>query len=298
MAGPTLNPLSEHLEQHRSLIEERLRKETQYGEGCPAELKEAIQHSLLAGGKRLRPLLVLLACEACGGRAEDALPAASAVEMIHTYSLIHDDLPAMDDDDLRRGQPSCHAKFGEGNAILAGDALLAQAFEVLGGEIEPKRVAAQCCVELAKAAGATSLVGGQFDDLSAEFSAGTLNDLEAIHHRKTGALLRVSLRLGALVAEAPSFLVDALDQFGANLGLAFQITDDLLDLQGDEATIGKTTGKDAKSGKLTYPALLGADLSVERAQRLIDEAIGHLQPLGAMANNLTSIARFVLERNR
>src|SRR5262245_45939416 len=194
-----LTELSHRLRQQ---IDEALAAYSQYGPDCPRELAQAIRHSLLAPAKRLRPTLVLMACQACGCDFRAALPAACAVEMVHTYSLIHDDLPAMDDDDMRRGRPSCHAMFGEATAILAGDALLAQAFEVLATDTQPPEAAARCCGELGRAAGACNLVGGQEDDLAAEHEAGELEHLERIHRRKTGAMLSVSLRLGAIVASA------------------------------------------------------------------------------------------------
>jgi geranylgeranyl diphosphate synthase type II len=268
-----------------------------YDGDCPENLAAAIRHSLLAPCKRLRPLLVLMAAEACGYDASGALPAACAVEMIHTYSLIHDDLPAMDDDDMRRGRPSCHAKFGEATAILAGDALLAQAFEVLAIDTQPASVAARCCAELARAAGASALVGGQEDDLRSEFTGGGLEQLEAIHRRKTGAMIRVALRLGGIVAEADDKRLAALDTYGEKLGLAFQIVDDLLDLRGDEAALGKRTRKDGDHGKLTFPALLGEVESNRRAAELIDEAIAALVPLAQEAGQLEALARYVLERN-
>src|SRR5688572_16823980 len=218
----------------RQLVDIALAQYAEYGDETPSHLAQAIRHSLLAPGKRLRPLLVLMACQACGYDPRAALPAACAVEMIHTYSLIHDDLPAMDDDDMRRGRPSCHAAFGEATAILAGDALLAQAFEVLATEIHPSQLAARCCGELARAAGAAQLVGGQADDLQAEFAALSYDQLRRIHRRKTGAMIRVSLRLGAIVGQADDARLAALDTYGERLGLAFQIIDDLLDLEGNE----------------------------------------------------------------
>src|SRR5262245_44386797 len=233
-------------------VDEALEKYTQYPADCPHELAEAIRHSLLAPAKRLRPMLVLLAAEACGCDSRRAMPAACAVEMVHTYSLIHDDLPAMDDDDLRRGRPSCHAKFGEATAILAGDALLAQAFEAIATGIQPPAVAAQCCGELARAAGACNLVGGQEDDLKGEFTSRGIDDLVLIQRRKTGAMIRVSLRLGALVGGAGEAKLAALSLYGEKLGMAFQIVDDLLDLEGDEEALGKRTGKDSNHGKLTF----------------------------------------------
>ena len=187
----------------REQIDRALSQYTSFDDDCPEQLREAVRYSLLAPGKRLRPMLVLLAAEACGGQPQQALPAACAVEMIHAYSLVHDDLPAMDDDDLRRGRPTCHKAFGEAVAILAGDALLTLAFEVLARDIKPPAVAAECCALLGRAAGATALVGGQADDLAGEFSNGGIDALEAIHRRKTGAMLLVSLQLGG-VWPAPS----------------------------------------------------------------------------------------------
>ena len=256
-----------------------------------------MRYSLLAPGKRLRPLLVLLAIEACGGEIEAAMPAACAVEMVHAYSLIHDDLPAMDDDDLRRGLPTCHKKFGEATAILAGDGLLALAFEVLAKGIEPPATAAACCAALAEAAGPCRLVGGQADDLLGA-NGGGIEHLEAIHRRKTGAMIAVSLQLGAMVAAARPEALDAIERYGQAIGLAFQITDDLLDFQGNEADVGKRVGKDIERGKLTFPGLLGVEAGRRRAERLVDEARAALAPLGPRAACLEALARFVLERNR
>jgi len=287
----------------RPRIDAALQSRSAPADGCPGELCEAIRHSLLAPGKRLRPMLVLMAAESCGGTIERAMPAACAVEMVHAYSLIHDDLPAMDDDDLRRGRPSCHKAFGEAVAILAGDALLTRAFEVLATEIRPAEVAAACCAALAEAAGPRGMVGGQADDIAvaaAPHKAGlsSLADLESIHRRKTGAMIGVSLRLGALISDANAGQLSALEAYGRRLGLAFQITDDLLDVQSDEQTVGKRVGKDADCGKLTFPGLLGLDRSRDRAVQLIDEACEALVPFAARAEGLESLARYVLERNR
>jgi geranylgeranyl diphosphate synthase type II len=265
---------------------------------------EAMRYSLLAPGKRLRPILVLLAAEACGGDADRAWPAACAVEMIHAYSLIHDDLPAMDDDDMRRGQPTCHKKFGEALAILAGDALLTRAFEVLA-EGYADRTAAACCRELARAAGAAGMVGGQVEDLAWEQrDERNVEGLEELHGRKTGALIRAGLRLGALAAyegrpqPPPPELLDRLDGYGRCLGLAFQIVDDLLDVEGDAEQTGKRVGKDAARGKLTYPGFLGVAESRHRAQRLGREACEYLEPLGGNAARLRALVAYVLERDR
>lgn len=279
-------------------IEAGLDSYTQPQPGCPPQLLEAMRYSLLGAGKRLRPQLTLSAAEACGYDWRQALPAACAVEMVHTYSLIHDDLPAMDDDDLRRGRPTCHKVFGEAMAILAGDGLLTLAFEVLAEHIKPAEVAARCCAALAQAAGPAGMVGGQVDDIGAEQTGGGLERLESIHARKTGALLRVSLRLGGLCARAGDEALVALDEYGRRLGLAFQITDDLLDVQGEEAAMGKRVKKDSDRHKLTFPALLGVEESRRRAGELVDEACRALSPLGRRAGRLEQIARYVVERNR
>jgi geranylgeranyl diphosphate synthase type II len=297
MVQSSSTPLSTYMQQLRQEIDAALERYTEYDAGCPATLRDAIRHSLLAPAKRLRPMLVLMACEAGGSDRGRAMPAACAVEMIHTYSLIHDDLPAMDDDDLRRGRPSCHAAFGEATAILAGDALLAQAFEVIARDVQPPELAAQCCAELAHTAGAAQLVGGQADDLAAEFAEGGIEQLEAIHRRKTGAMICVSLRLGGLLGEVSRGQLAALDTYGARLGLAFQIVDDLLDLRGDAAALGKRTGKDSGRGKLTFPGLLGEEESGRRARQLIDEACQALALSELEAGGLEALARYVLERN-
>jgi geranylgeranyl diphosphate synthase type II len=288
----------------RAAIEAYLPAELRSVSGCPAGLMEAMRYSLLAPAKRLRPLLVLLACEATGGNEKVALPAAAAVEMVHTYSLIHDDLPAMDDDDLRRGRPTCHKQFGEAMAILAGDALLTLAFEVLT-ENYPPGSAAACCRELARGAGAVGMVGGQVEDLAWENQpTGNVADLERIHAHKTGALFRASLRMGAFAAQGeqcggpePAAL-SALDEYGRGFGLAFQITDDLLDVEGHSERAGKRVGKDAARGKLTYPGLLGISESRERARAACERAVAALAPFGERGRTLQRLAESVLSRDR
>ncbi len=285
-----------------------------FGRCCPVQLREAMRYGLLSPGKRLRPLLSLLAARACGRLEEVALPAACAVEMVHAYSLIHDDLPAMDDDDLRRGRPTCHKVYGEALAILAGDALLALAFEVLARDVRPPEAAAKCCQVLARTAGATALVGGQVDDLAAarrHSDCGPLAPrvdgnsqselptlLWAIHARKTAAMLAAATQLGGICARASEPQLAALEQFGHCLGLAFQIKDDLLDVAGQEKSVGKRVGKDSSRGKLTYPGLLGVEESQRRAAELIDEATQNLEPFGQAANDLAALARYVVERDR
>ncbi len=281
----------------RREIEAALSAAVQFDADCPERLREAIQYSLLAPGKRLRPQLVLMACEVCGGDVRSAMPAAIAVEMIHAYSLVHDDLPAMDDDDLRRGRLTCHKQFDEATAILVGDALQAGAFETLARDIQPPECAARCCAELGRAVGATMLVGGQAADLASEFLHCTLAELEAIHRRKTGALFRVSLRLGAMVADASDGQLAALEDYGDHLGLAFQVIDDLLDVSGSEQSMGKRLGKDAQRGKNTYPAILGIEASQALAEKLIENAFVSLEIFGDRATPLRELAHFVRQRN-
>ena len=277
-------------------IEAALDAAAKFDDRCPPHLAEAIRYALLAPGKRLRPQLVLMAAEACGGDAAAAMPAAVAVEMIHAYSLVHDDLPAMDDDDLRRGRPTCHKQFDEATAILAGDALQALAMETLATGLQPPELAARCCAELARAAGPSALVGGQAADLAAESHAPGLEELQLIHERKTGALFRVSLRLGAMIAGATAPQLAALDQYARQLGLAFQVTDDLLDVAGEEAAVGKRLGKDAGRGKMTYPALLGVEASRTKAAELIAGAVSAVSLLGERGGPLVALAQFVGRR--
>jgi geranylgeranyl diphosphate synthase type II len=282
----------------RRRVDAALTGYTDLADGCPQDLREAMRYSLLAPGKRLRPMLVYLAAEACGGTAEAATPAACAVEMVHTYSLIHDDLPAMDDDDLRRGRPTCHKVYGEALAILAGDALLTLAFDVLASRVVPPTAAARCCAILAEAAGACNLVGGQADDIRGDLHAGGRAALESIHRRKTGAMIVASLRLGAVTAGADSVQLDALDRYGRCLGLAFQITDDLLDVRGQQDQMGKRVGKDAAMGKVTYPGLFGVDESRRMAEELVADACVALELLPDRAIGLTAVADYVLQRDR
>lgn len=309
MVQASLTTFAEFADTWRPRIDAALAECVGFPPGCPSRLREAIEYSLLAPGKRLRPLLTLAAARACGGSVEAALPAACAVEMIHCYSLIHDDLPAMDDDDLRRGRPTNHKVFGEGLAVLAGDALLTAAFETTVSRIASAEIAVRCTTELAIAAGAARLIGGQADDLAEEGKVPgmapiasrtgpqALAHLEAIHRRKTGAMLLVSLRLGGHTAGADDEQLAALDAYGERLGLTFQIMDDLLDVSGSQESMGKRVGKDAARGKLTFPGLLGIDESRRRATVLTTEAIAALAPLGSDVEVLEDLARYVIERN-
>lgn len=286
------------IECFRHQIDSQLEIYSELDADCPRHLREAIRYCLLAPGKRIRPLLVLTAAKMCGGELSNAMPAACAVEMIHNYSLIHDDLPAMDDDELRRGRATCHVKFGEATAILAGDSLIPMAFGVLARDIQPAEIANQCIARLALAAGPTKLVGGQADDLNLQFASSSVESLEHIHRRKTGALLTVSLEMGALTASAGREFRDSLVNYGKNLGLAFQIVDDLLDLRGSQAKMGKRIGKDAALGKQTYPAVLGEAASEERARQMVETAIDALKPFGEEAKALELLANFVLNRTQ
>jgi geranylgeranyl diphosphate synthase type II len=307
MTNPTTDDparLTEFLQDARRRVEEALDRflpvvDRSPSADCPAGLAEAMRYSLLGGGKRLRPILALLAAEACGADPALAIPAACALEMVHTYSLIHDDLPAMDDDDLRRGRPTCHKAFDEATAILAGDGLLTLAFEVIVRHTRPPEAAANCVRALAEGAGPLGMVGGQMADLQAEGQTdGNAEALEAIHRRKTGALLRAALKMGAAVAQAPEPVARALDEYGRAVGLAFQIVDDLLDVQGDEAKLGKRVGKDSGLGKWTYPGFWGVEGSRRRARQLAEEAVAALGPLGDRGAKLKALALDLLERDR
>jgi geranylgeranyl diphosphate synthase type II len=263
----------------------------------PATLHRAMRYAVFAGGKRLRPILCLAAAEACDGKTSGALPAACAVECIHTYSLIHDDLPCMDDDDFRRGRPTTHKVFGEAVAVLAGDALATIAFEILGRTNETARHGAgEFFRELSKAAGSLFLVGGQVADMEAEKREATPAELLFIHRGKTAAMISVSLRLGAMSANATPAQVKALGKFGENLGLAFQIIDDILDITQTSKQLGKSAGKDAAAGKATYPAVFGLEKSRREAARLTKAALKALEPFGKNADFLRAVADELLGR--
>ncbi|MBV8780721.1 MAG: polyprenyl synthetase family protein [Phycisphaerae bacterium] len=265
---------------------------------APPRLLESMHYSLAAGGKRLRPALVLEAFRAIGGTEADeasAWAAAAAMELIHTFSLVHDDLPAMDDDDLRRGRPTNHKVFGEAMAILAGDAMVTLAFEVLATDAEPSLVPA-LVHELSQATGVCGMIGGQVLDIDGENQSLALAELQRVHRMKTGALLSASCRLGAIAARANAAQMTAVTDFGRHLGLAFQIVDDVLDVTSTPQQMGKATNKDAGKGKNTYPTLLGLEESREEAKRQLAAALKALKALGDGAGNLEMLARFVVER--
>jgi geranylgeranyl diphosphate synthase type II len=265
----------------------------------PATLHEAMRYSLFAGGKRMRPALVLAAAEACDGSDEAALPLACAVECIHTYSLIHDDLPAMDNDDFRRGKPTNHKVYGEGIAVLAGDALLTLAFEILtSAEGWPRYSHKNLVQELARASGSRHLIAGQVADLEAEGQEIGLAQLKYIHEQKTSALLACSVRLGGMSANCTPAQLQALTDFGRYVGLAFQIIDDILDVTQSTEILGKTAGKDLQVQKATYPRLAGMEKSQKLASDLTQRAYAALKPFRGRANALEALARYLLERDR
>jgi geranylgeranyl diphosphate synthase type II len=265
----------------------------------PATIHKAMRYSLFAGGKRIRPALCLAAAQACGGRDADALPAACAVECIHTYSLIHDDLPAMDNDDFRRGKPTNHKVFGEGIAILAGDGLLTQAFEILAQARGWPRYSHKALVrELADAAGTLQLIAGQVADLEAEGNRISAADLKYIHERKTSALLCCSTRLGGMSANCTSAQLRALTDFGYNVGLAFQIIDDILDITQTSEQLGKTAGKDTAARKATYPSIVGLEKSRKIATELTRRAFASLKIFRGKAAALEALGAYLLQRNR
>jgi geranylgeranyl diphosphate synthase, type II len=292
--------LKAYLEERRNLVNRALEGYLPRVRGPAFRVTQAMHYSLFVGGKRLRPILCLAAAQAVRGDPGEALPVACALEMIHTYSLIHDDLPAMDDDDLRRGQPTCHKQFDEATAILAGDGLLTEAFHIMA-EAAPRyegreAVLLEVIRLLADTAGYQGMVGGQMLDLLAEGRQVTLKELETIHRYKTGALLTAAVRGGALIGGGSRAEVTSLTAYGEKFGLAFQITDDLLDVEGEAAEMGKAPGMDAKRRKATYPAVLGLEATRQWSQRLVADAIAALESFPERAEPLRELARYLLVR--
>jgi len=293
--------LDEELALLRVEVERSLETALPSEEAWPATLHRAVRYSLFAGGKRIRPLLVLAAGRAVGGATEDLLPLACAVEMIHTYSLVHDDLPAMDDDDLRRGKPTCHKVFGEAIAILVGDALLTRAFHLLsevpaGSDLRVLRRRLSATAVLGEAAGTTGLIGGQVGDLESTGRAVAKGDLERIHRAKTGALIRACVVGGGLAGGASEEQVAALRRYGSAIGLAFQVVDDVLDATEGPDRLGKTPGKDRSADKATYVREHGLEGARAIARGLLEEALGTIAPLGPGGATLAGIARRIVER--
>jgi geranylgeranyl pyrophosphate synthase len=289
---------TELLRKHGHAVEQYLKDFVSRADQTPPRLRESILYSLMAGGKRLRPTLVLEAFSACNGQSKDhasALAAAGAIELIHTFSLVHDDLPGMDNDDLRRGRPTNHKVFGEAMAILAGDAMTTLAFEMLATNSDPT-IAPALVRELALASGPAGMIGGQVLDIDGESQTLALPELQRLHAMKTGALLTASLRLGAISARAAATPLETITGCGRHLGLAFQIVDDILDVTSTPEQMGKATQKDSAKGKNTYPSLLGLEKSRNEGQVQLDQALAQLKTLGPPAAGLAALARFVVER--
>jgi geranylgeranyl diphosphate synthase type II len=291
--------LKAYLQDRQKIVEEALEHYLPGEDNIPADIYKAVRYSVFNGGKRIRPILCLAAAEAVGGDLGPAIPVACSLELIHAYSLIHDDLPAMDNDDFRRGKPTCHKVFGEDIAILAGDALLTEAFVLLSG-MEKVRLSAErrlaVIQEIAQAAGIFGMVGGQaLDVLSGKFTPDE-NTLREIHRRKTGALIVAAIKSGAIISNAGKDKIQALAEYGINVGLAFQIADDILNVEGDRELMGKETGSDAARGKLTYPSLMGLDAAKEKLAKYIDAAEVSLSDFDERARPLILIARYIMER--
>jgi geranylgeranyl diphosphate synthase type II len=292
-------PVNAYLSRRASEVNEWLGRLVPSEAVEPRQLHSAIRYSLLAGGKRLRPALVLASGEAFGAASDVLMPAACAIEMIHTYSLIHDDLPAMDNDDLRRGRPTCHKAFGDAIAILAGDALLTQAFRVLSADaprLDAKKMV-RVIREIATAAGTVEgMIGGQMADIENEGKRVDAETLEYIHRSKTGALITAPVVVGGIIAGASEDQLTTLRAFGQRIGLAFQIADDILDVTSTIEQLGKTPGKDLAANKATYPSVHGIEVSERRARELVEEAVGIVSSLGPSAAMLGAIARFIVAR--
>lgn len=291
---------SNYLREKKALIEDTLESMIPVAEGKLDHIFQAMRYSLMAGGKRIRPILCLAGAEAVGKEIAPILPVACAIECIHTYSLIHDDLPAMDDDDFRRGRPSCHRAFGEALAILAGDALLTEAFAIIARTGLANRNEAEkylkILYKIAEAAGVMGMVGGQVMDIESEGKELTLPTLTDMHRRKTGALIKVSVTSGAFLAGATEREIAALEEYGEHLGFAFQIADDILNVIGDEKLLGKSTGSDASRGKLTFPSLLGLEESKRRLEEGVLKALEAISHFDEKADPLRHLAAYVMER--
>jgi geranylgeranyl diphosphate synthase type II len=292
--------LKAYLNEKRAIVEEALRGIFPAPEGPAADIVSAMGYSLFAGGKRLRPILCIAGAEAAGGEAKDVLPVACGIELIHTYSLIHDDLPVMDDDDMRRGKPTNHKVFGEAVALLAGDGLLTKAFHVMTGPDLTNRVKPHALLAviglIAQAAGYEGMVGGQVVDIQSEGKEVDPSIAEFIHTHKTAALISASVVSGAILVGASEDQVKALTSYGQNIGLAFQVSDDILDIEGDSGELGKNVGSDTRQEKITYPAIVGLKRSKEIQKELVDRAIESLAPFDERAESLRHIAKYIIAR--
>ena len=285
--------INDYLDRKKSEIEQALHMhfDTHFAE--TSVLNRAIKYAVLNGGKRIRPILCLATTESCKANKQDALPAALAVELFHCSTLIHDDLPCMDDDDLRRGRPTCHIKFGEANAVLAGDALIIEAFKILATEGSSKQAA-----ELAHAAGAGGVIAGQVADLAAEHMTPSKELVDYIHYHKTAILIQVAVRLGAIAAQVDASHLNSLTLFAEKIGIAFQIQDDILDETASSDELGKPAGSDRKQSKMTYPAVYGMEASIQCVQSLTDEAIEHLKAVHLENDSLEKVANYLVQRTK
>jgi len=294
------NNLEGYLKSKKETIDAALERYLPDVSSVPSIIFESVRYSVFAGGKRLRPVLCLASVEAVGGETENVLPAACALEMIHTYSLIHDDLPAMDDDDYRRGKPTNHRVFGEAVAILAGDALLTEAFHLLSKKELFKGVQDGSLIrvihELSRASGYFGMVGGQVVDIQSEGRALDEETLYFVHTHKTGALMTAAVRTGAILADATEEQIHNLSQYGRDLGIAFQVADDILNVEGNREALGKETGSDARLKKLTFPAVMGLEASRLKAREFVAHALAHLESFDERAEPLRAIARYTIER--
>ncbi len=293
-------PLSEYFSAIRDQVEKTLEKLVPPADTYPQNLHEAMRYSLFAGGKRLRPMLAIAACDAVGGETTPVEPYAAALEIIHTYTLIHDDLPALDNDELRRGKPTNHIKFGESTAIMAGDGLLTLAFEIMTDLKLYDGVAARTVLavasETALAVGSKGTIGGQVVDLQMEKAEPDAAALEYIHTHKTGKLIVASIRGGAMLGGANSEQLEALTEYGKLVGLAFQVVDDILDVEGNEKLLGKEVGADSAKGKMTYPSIMGLEESKKFAEKLIDNAVDSIKMFGVAGAHLAELARYINSR--
>ncbi|MDY7037651.1 MAG: farnesyl diphosphate synthase [Thermodesulfobacteriota bacterium] len=294
--------LKTYLKEKRQIVDEALSEFFPAPQGPSADVIRAMRYSLFAGGKRLRPILCMAGAHAVGGEERTVLPVACAIELIHTYSLIHDDLPVMDDDDLRRGKPTNHKVFGEAVALLAGDGLLTEAFHLMTSLELQRNVVPRTLLNviglIASAAGFRGMVGGQVVDIQSEGKAADHSLVEFIHTHKTGALINVSITSGALMAGGEGPQVNAMTSYGQKIGLAFQVSDDILNIEGDSQELGKGVGSDAEKGKITYPSVLGLNRSKVIQNELVESAIKALDPFDHRADPLRYIARYIIERTR
>jgi geranylgeranyl diphosphate synthase type II len=293
--------IKRYLKEKKEIVDSALERCFPRETESPTTIHKAIRHSLFAGGKRIRPILAIAAFEATGGKGNEILPYGCALEMIHTYSLIHDDLPGIDNDDFRRGKPTCHKAFGEAIAILAGDALLTEAFKLMTDRPDRHHRLDESLIldivnKVAQAAGILGMVGGQAVDIESEGREVDLPTLQYIHTHKTGALILVSIQIGAMLGGAREETLKALTHYGERVGLAFQIADDILNVEGKAALLGKNTGGDLCKGKATYPSLFGIEESKRKAMELVTLAVDALSPFGAEGDPLRGIARFIISR--